>query len=311
MTNPVIRWLLTNRFCRSLGLTCLILAPALLSILFNPAATLAQSAVISTVGRQLHRQTFRTSGHSIPNSLNRAQIATEAMLARPVSYFAIRYDEGLIASDVFETLGVTVFVDQNLEGIFEVDDKLEMKAGVSMHASLSNALKDLDATYLIEPEGSILLISIDDEYEPDYMSTVTYDVTSITGSYEQAFRLAGVLQQTISSDSWEQNGGGNATTSVYRNNGRILMTIFQSQHIHVSIRRHFDSIIRLGGGSTVVAIPQRTRNAIPISGSTPSSIVEVPQQQTTSSLRKRRGFARPGSGSTGGMGGGGFEGGVF
>ena len=294
------------------GLTsfvCLILPCAIVQ-LFDPATVFAQSSVLSAPGRQTQQAAWRTTSTAVPNSISQRQLATEAMLARPVSNFGIRFDEELIASDVFETLDAVVFVHENLDGVFDNETRLDMKAGVSMRTALSKALEYQDASLVVEPGGSILIISIDDEYEPDFLSPVTYDITGITGSADQAMRLRHVLQQTIDSDSWEENGGGCGTLQIYQHNGRILMTIRQSYDVHLAIRSHFDSLARLAGGSVVVATT-RSQNAALQTSSVASSVVKVPESQTTSSMRSRRGFARPGSNSTGAFGGGGLGGGVF
>ena len=174
-------------------------------------------------------------------------------------------------------------------------------------------LREQDTEFVIESDGSILVISIDDENEPDFLRTVTYDVTYVASTQSKADQLAQVIRNTIQSDSWEQNGGGNGTLSSYQINGRILMSVNQSQRVHRAIRNHFDAIVGLGSKKSTGSRPITLDNE-PIANrsrgnSLSSSVVELPQQQTTSSLRSRRGFARPNSGTSGGMGGGGFKGG--
>ena len=290
---------------------CLMLLPLGIVQLFNPAASLAQSTTV----RASTAQSYSLQRSAIPNSISRAQLVTESLLAQPVSSFAIHDDETLPLRDVVEAIGVTVFIDINLDGVLSVKDDLNMRSGVSMAKAFSFALKECDAEYLIDDDGSILLICVDDANEPRYMSVVTYDVTRLTGSASKARQLAHVLCNSIHSDSWEANGGGNGTLSAYSNNGKILFTISQSQTTHRSIRRHFNSIVGLGArrSAAMVANPApATTRTMPVRPSPlSSSVVQVPRQQTTKSLRMRRGLARPNSGSTGGFGGGGAKGGVF
>ena len=294
--------------------TCLIL-PFVIVQLFNPAAALTQSSVFSASDSQTQFQSFNGQDSTIPNSLTRAQLETESLLAQPVSNFAIRCNQLVEASEVINSIDVTVFMDTNLEGMFDGETEIAMRSGVSMAHSLSKALRSADAEYLIESDGSILLISIDDVNESEYLSTLTYDVTYIASTESRADRLAQVLFNTIYSDTWEMNGGGNGTISVYQINGRVLLTINQSQRVHRSIRRHFDVVSRLGAKRSVASRPL-TLDIEPIAnvdrGSSLSSSIELPAGRTTSTLRNRRGFAIPGSGSTGGLGGGGFkDGGMF
>lgn len=266
--------------------TCLMLLLALVLFLFNPAAAWAQSSII--MSPRISATGNSVFNNEIPSSISSAQGSTEAMLSRSVSTIGIGYDQKIVASYVFKSLGVTVFVDQNLEGVFDTQADLEMKAGVSGYRSLQHALIKCDSSLIVESDGSILIISIDDEWEPSYLRPVTYDVTGITGSLDQAQRLAGVLQNTISSDSWEQNGGGNGTLSIYAHNGRILMIINQSYKIHFAIRSHFQSVARLSAGGVVTVTPSIGRGEYTPSPSSPSSIVTVPVKQIRSSLRSRR-----------------------
>jgi hypothetical protein len=274
--------------------------------LFNPATVLSQSSVIAFPRNTAPAATV--SNIAVPNSISSAQTETETMLSRPVETISIRQDETLSASNVFELLPATTFVHSYLDGVLDEKTNLNMKASVSIYASLKNALELNDASILVSSDGSILIFSIDDENEPHFLQTVSYDVTSITGSFKQAEELEFSLYNVIAPDSWELNGGGNASLSIYHQNERILMTIRQSYKVHLDIRSHFDSLVRLGGSSIVSTAPVRTRRS---ASSAPSSIVALPVKQTTSALRSRRGFARPNSGTSGGMGGGGAKAGSF
>lgn len=291
---------------------CLILLLFVSLSLFNPESLAAQSSPGGVAAASLNR---------IPTSITAAQRSTEAMLQKTASTFSIRHDETLEASNVFEFFTNTrVFIDTNLEGVFDSESDLSLTTGVSMAKSLQMALLENDSVYMVQPDGSILIISIDDEMEPDYLQTVIYDVTSLAGSVAQAQRLGHWMTQTISSDSWEFNGGGNATLAFYAHNGRILMSVSQSYAIHLRLRQHLSSTSRLAGSTVVLPSPgpvvrssegshpsRQTSTSVKLA----SSVVQVPSQHTKSNRRKRRGFSRPDSGSSSGFGGGGMSGGVF
>lgn len=287
--------------------SCLMLLLTWLTFLFNPATVCSQSSVIALPSKSTNA--VAVSGGAVPNSISSAQASTEEILSRSMGTIGISIDARLPAKKIFEPLGVPIFFDMNLEGVFELKDFLDVKAGTSIFASLNQALKAIDSTWIVESDGSILVISIDDEHEPDYLRNVTYDVTKITGSLINARNLCNSVQNTICSDSWENNGGGNGTLSIYELNNRILITANQSYNIQLAIRKHFQTVANLGG--SVIASPNIRTNKTFSSTSAPSSVVDVPFNQTTSAHRSRRGFARPDSGTFGGLGGGGLSGGVF
>jgi len=271
--------------------------------LFNPAAVLAQSTVIVSPRASA---SLPISNVAVPNSLTASQLSTEAMMSRPVATIGIRRDTALTAAELSTLLDAVVFIDVNLEGVLDGETQMEVKAGVSIGTALRSALHLADSSMIVESNGSILVISIDDEDEPDYLRNVTYDLTRLSGSVSNARALASAVMNTIYPDSWEMNGGGNGAISIYSQNGHVLMTINQSYRVHSAIRNHFDTVARLSGALYSPPVVQG-RNAIETSA--PSSVVAVPVQQTTKSFRSRRGFARPNSGTSGGMGGGGSAGG--
>lgn len=82
--------------------------------------------------------------------------------------------------DVKETLsrdlGINIVIDANLEGV--LDDDTEVTAnlvGISLGRGLRTMLKAVDATYVVKDEV-LLVISIDDELEPDFLVTDVYNV---------------------------------------------------------------------------------------------------------------------------------------
>ncbi|QEG22674.1 hypothetical protein [Mariniblastus fucicola] len=259
---------------------CLIVILAL-AHLYDPATVLAQSAIIQSGG---HQSRSASIGNAIPNSLTSDQLRTEAMLSRSISAFGLGQARSIPASEVFKRLGVTVYIDLNLEGIFDEEDELNLRSGVSMAVSLHMALRLHDATAMVEPDGSILVLSIDDENEPDYLRTVTYDITRIANNLQQARTQLNVLQNTIDSDSWEQNGGGNGSIAIQQVNGRMLASVSQSYRVHRRVRAHFDSIAFLGGTSSLVSPVQRQQFG-QSGNSSASSVVQVHSSLTATSNR--------------------------
>lgn len=289
---------------RSITLFCSILLLFVVLNLINPAGTRAQSAVVATSKTPPN---CLDSNVAVPNSLTAAQISTETMLTRPVATIGIRSDERLAAAELFDLLDAFVFIDINLEGVLDGETEFEMKAGVSIGASLRAALRAADSSMIVESDGSISIISIDDKGEPDYLRNVTYDVTRISGSLSRARELSHAIMNTIYSDSWEINGGGNGAMSIYTHDGHVLMTINQGYPIHMAVRRHFNSVANLSGVASAPSSVSARGGSVVMSA--PSSVVSVPAQQTTNAYRTRRGLARPNSGTSGGLGGGGNAGG--
>lgn len=77
-----------------------------------------------------------------------------------------------------EDLGINIVVDSNLE---ELDEDTEISANlssISLAGGLRAMLKSVDATYTIK-DGVLLIISIDDEGEPDYLTRHMIDVRGL------------------------------------------------------------------------------------------------------------------------------------
>ncbi len=187
------------------------------------------------------------SASAISNSISAEQLATESSLSRPASSFDIRVNRDMELKKVLEVLGVPTFIDTNLEGVVDELTTLRMQTGVTMYKALQRALYEADARMIVESDGSILIISVDDELEPEYLRNVTYDITPLTPGNEDANALASSITNTISSDTWEQNGGGNGTLAFFHHNGRVLMTISNSYRVHTQIRSHLESYANLVG----------------------------------------------------------------
>ena len=73
-------------------------------------------------------------------------------------------------------LGVNIVIDQNLDGVLDEDTEVEVNlSNITMSKGLRAMLKELDATYVVKDEV-LLIISIDDENEPDFLVTDVYNV---------------------------------------------------------------------------------------------------------------------------------------
>ncbi|QEG25208.1 permease prefix domain 1-containing protein [Mariniblastus fucicola] len=86
---------------------------------------------------------------------------------------------GDVVAQLSGDLGVNIVVDQNLEGILDSDTEVSANlAGVRTSDGLRMMLRPVDATYSIR-DGVLLIISTDDEHEPDYLSRHMIDVREI------------------------------------------------------------------------------------------------------------------------------------
>ena len=225
---------------------CLILL-IIVTQTFNCEPTLAQSSAVAVPTPTSHSISDESKTSTIPNSITKQQIATEEILAQPIAQFGVNSNIEVEAAEFFKTLELKFFYDPNIEGIFDADTELTITAGVSLHRSLSNALAQYAITMAVESDGTIFLISTDDETEPDYLKTVTYDVSSFTNSKETTQKLVLCVEALVDSDSWEVNGGGNAVVATFELNGATLMSINNSYRNHLKIRSLLSNMQKLGG----------------------------------------------------------------
>lgn len=92
------------------------------------------------------------------------------------------YDQepfGDVIDKLVQDLKINIVIDRNLEGV--VDDDTEVSAnlaGVALADGLRTMLRPVDATYTIR-DGTLLIISTDDETEPDYLTRHMIDVREL------------------------------------------------------------------------------------------------------------------------------------
>ena len=86
---------------------------------------------------------------------------------------------GEVRKSLASELKINIVIDSNLEGVLDDDTEVSVKLeGVRLSSALRTMLRDVDATYAIK-DGVLLIISIDDETEPDYLSQHMIDVRQI------------------------------------------------------------------------------------------------------------------------------------
>ncbi|QEG21318.1 VWA domain-containing protein [Mariniblastus fucicola] len=83
---------------------------------------------------------------------------------------------GDVRAELAKEMKINIVIDQNLEGILDDDtDVFSNLSGITLGKGLRTMLKKVDATYVVKDEV-LLIISIDDENEPDYLVTDVYNV---------------------------------------------------------------------------------------------------------------------------------------
>ncbi len=86
---------------------------------------------------------------------------------------------GDVVAQLAKDLQLNIVIDSNLDGV--LDDATEVSAnlaGLPLSDSLRVLLKAVDATYAIK-NGLLMIISIDDENEPDYLARHMIDVREL------------------------------------------------------------------------------------------------------------------------------------
>lgn len=130
----------------------------------NKAAVKPAKAVIPKAAPP-RKPSVVTKTYEIRNRLNRN--------------FDLVYDSepfGDVVAQLREELGINIVIDSNLDGVLDGDTEVSANlSGISLADGLRTLLKAVDATYTIR-DGVLLIISIDDEGEPDYLTRHMIDV---------------------------------------------------------------------------------------------------------------------------------------
>ena len=114
-----------------------------------------------------------------PSARSMSNMEIREKLKQP---FDLVYDAdpfGDVKVQLAQDLKLNIVVDQNLEGELDNDTEISVNlAGVRLSDGLRMMLKSVDATYTIK-NGVLLIISIDDEGEPDFLARHMIDVREI------------------------------------------------------------------------------------------------------------------------------------
>ena len=250
-----------------------------------------------------------------PNDLPKALRRTEHLLTKPLPDQLVGRVYWRDFINGIREMGVTATLDISAEDTMTLETEFEVPApGDSINTNLQLALKRYDCAHTITRTGVVNIMSVDaSEYA---LTRVTFDVTGISND---AYELANVLKNTISSDDWEDNGGMNRL-SVYQANNRDFMTMAVAYKDLQEIRRYFAGLNHIAGNSN-----GQLSSRFPA-----SSVVQLPLHQQGGVRRQQRAFVtsvipvvdgergqwgRPGSYGGGiggsGIGGGGLGGGIF
>ena len=116
-------------------------------------------------------------GKPSPRSVSRSIIRKKLAENHDLVYDSDPF--GDIRQELQDALKINIVVDANLAGV--LDDDTEISAnltGIPLSDGLRLFLRRVDATYVIQ-RGVLLLISIDDEQEPDFLARHMIDVQEI------------------------------------------------------------------------------------------------------------------------------------
>ena len=141
-------------------------------------------------------------------------------------------------------LGLPVLLDQSA-----IDDSLDEDQAIqiplldsSIRTRLIAALAAYNATITFR-DDCIAIVSLDDESDPKFLVTITYDLTDLNADPDSFIRA---IRITVQNESWLDNGG---TGTIVRTNvrGRRLVLITQTYTIHREIQSLLRNVDRLGG----------------------------------------------------------------
>jgi len=253
-------------------------------------------------------ESFSSLSHQkrgITNSLSAALRRSEQMLdaATPSAWRKQTTLGDLV--DKMRRQGMQVLVDMSVtdNGVSEDSSIRLALQNASIGTNLRFALMAFDCDYLIKDTGVIQLLSIDEILAIEHFTIATYEIGKLASNFENAFDVGRTIQESIDPDSWEENGGSGRINILPSKRG-YLLTISHSYQTQRQVRQLLHNLLVLGGGESMGDFSS-------IDTGLASSPVRLPEEYLAL-RRNRRGMALPGSGTTGGFGGGsGLGGGVF
>lgn len=164
----------------------------------------------------------------------------------------------------------------------------------SWHSYLMDVLRSSGLTYIWDDKK--LAITTPERAEVT-THVVVYDVTEICFA-DDTDSLIDRVQSNIEPDSWDDVGGEGSIGAYVTPSGRVLLIVSQNVAVQREVRVLVQQIGTIGGGAVAGSLmnrPAQTRRGTATAGSTS---VALPARS------KRRGIATPGSGISGGFGGG-------
>ncbi len=197
--------------------------------------------------------------------------------------------------------GLPVILDETAR-----DDSLDEDESVSLdlpgeplRARLNQTLKRHNAVLAILGDR-LLIISLDVANDPEYFSTVSYDVTSLAVEVDS---LIDTIKYSITPDGWDDTNGDASILSTVINDRKVL-TLAAPYQTHVQVRSLLRELYRLTGGTRHSGYG--LANATPGMG---SRVITLPTALDSYSRRQNQGRGMAGRRRGRGVGVGGFGGG--
>lgn len=162
----------------------------------------------------------------IRDSRSNAYKRVEAILDRPSPFARMQTITGSDILAVINRQGITVFVDQTaIDDSWRVDEEFSVPAGLySFRTALFNFLYQVNATFRLTHTGELIIHSLDNAQDPEQMTTIQYDVSSLVTSRSEADALAEMIQ-SANYDAWEDSGTGEGVVNTARIRGRVIFLI--------------------------------------------------------------------------------------
>ena len=114
-----------------------------------------------------------------PSSRSVSDARIRELLSKKVDLVYDSEPFGDVRAGLSNELGMNILIDMNLEGVIDKDTEVSVNLNdVVLSDGLRLMLRGLDATYTIK-NGALLIISVDDEQEPGYISRHMIDVNTL------------------------------------------------------------------------------------------------------------------------------------
>jgi hypothetical protein len=204
-----------------------------------------------------------------------------------------------------QSMGFPVVLDPSaIDDELNADTVLEFELpNHTLALRLELALAKFNSCIQLYPDHARIL-SKDFEDDPEYFTTLTYDVSNIA-SWEDRNILANTIRQSVTPDGWTQTGTGDQTIMFSVIGGKNLMVISAPWASHVQVRQLLAQLTSLGGiGPTRrIASRQNSTRGQP----TASTPVELPTQNVQRTPFQFNQSSKNMSGMSGGLKGGAFS----